>query len=64
VGASRGLKPRGKTFTLRGIKNSPPYLHEGRAFTLENTMEYFNLVLGVKLTKPEKTDLVTFFRQL
>jgi hypothetical protein len=28
--------PRGpiKTFTLRGIKDSPPYLHDGRAFTL------------------------------
>ncbi len=53
-----------KTFTLRGIKDSPPYLHDGRAFTLEDTVEFFNLVLGLKLNKQEKTDLVAFMRQL
>ena len=53
-----------KTFTLRGIKDSPPYLHDGRCLTLEDTVEFFNLVLGVKLTKQEKTDLVAFMRQL
>ena len=32
--------PRGpiKTFTLLGIKDSPPYLHDGRLFTLEDTV--------------------------
>ena len=53
-----------KTFTLRGIKDSPPYLHDGRCLTLEDTVEFFNLVLGTKLTKEEKTDLVAFMRQL
>ena len=53
-----------KTFTLRGIKDSPPYLHDGRCLTLEDTAEFFNLVLGLKLTKEEKTDLVAFMRQL
>lgn len=53
-----------KTFTLRGIKNSPPYLHDGRLLTLEDTVEFFNLVLGTKLTTPEKSDLVAFMRQL
>ena len=53
-----------KTFPLRGIKDSPPYLHDGRLLTLEDTVEFFNLVLGVKLTDPEKTDLVAFMRQL
>lgn len=53
-----------KTFTLRGIKDSPPYLHDGRAFTLEDTVEFFNLVLGLKLNPQEKTDLVAFMRQL
>ena len=53
-----------KTFTLRGIKDSPPYLHDGRCLTLEDTVEFFNLVLGTKLTKEEKTDLVAFLRQL
>lgn len=27
-----------KTFGLRGIKDSPPYLHDGRCFTLEDTV--------------------------
>jgi cytochrome c peroxidase len=53
-----------KTFTLRGIKDSPPYLHDGRCLTLEDTVEFFNLVLGTKLNQQEKTDLVAFMRQL
>jgi len=53
-----------KTFTLRGIKDSPPYMHDGRCFTLEDTVEFFNLVLELKLTKQEKADLVAFMRQL
>ena len=34
-----------KTFPLRGIKDSPPYLHDGRLLTLEDTVEFFNLIL-------------------
>ena len=47
-----------KTFPLRGIKDSPPYLHDGRCFTLEDTVEYFNLVLQLRLDAEEKKDLV------
>jgi cytochrome c peroxidase len=53
-----------KSFTLRGIKDSQPYLHDGRCLTLEDTVEFFNLVLELKLTKDEKKDLVAFMRQL
>jgi cytochrome c peroxidase len=53
-----------KTFTLRGIKDSPPYLHDGRLLTLEDTVEFFNLVLGVQLSKEEKAELVAFLRCL
>jgi cytochrome c peroxidase len=53
-----------KTFTLRGIKDSPPYLHDGRCLTLEDTVEFFNLALELKLAKQEKSDLVAFMRQL
>ena len=53
-----------KTFTLRGVKESPPYLHDGRCLTLEDTVEFFNLVLQLKLNQQEKTDLVAFMRQL
>jgi cytochrome c peroxidase len=53
-----------KTFTLRGIKDSPPYLHDGRCLTLEDTVEFFNLVLECGLTAEEKADLVAFLRCL
>ena len=49
-----------KTFPLRGIKDSPPYLHDGRLLTLEDTVEFFNLVQELKLTEQEKEDLVAF----
>ncbi len=53
-----------KTFPLRGVKDSPPYLHDGRLLTLEDTVEFFNLVMGVQLTGQEKADLVVFMRAL
>jgi cytochrome c peroxidase len=53
-----------KTFVLRGIKESPPYLHDGRLLTLEDTVEFFNLVLETKLDANEKSALVAFMRQL
>jgi cytochrome c peroxidase len=53
-----------KTFPLRGIKESPPFFHDGRLLTLEDTVEFFNLILEVKLTVEEKKDLVAFMRQL
>jgi cytochrome c peroxidase len=53
-----------KTFPLRGIKDSPPYLHDGRLLTLDDTVEFFNLVLGTKLSTEEKHDLVAFLLTL
>jgi cytochrome c peroxidase len=53
-----------KTFPLRGIKDSPPYLHDGRLLTLGDTVEFFNLVLELKLSGQEKSDLVAFMRTL
>jgi cytochrome c peroxidase len=53
-----------KTFPLRGIKDSPPYLHDGRLLTLEDVVEFFNLVQGLRLTPEEKQDLVAFLRAL
>ncbi|MCK6544487.1 cytochrome B6, partial [Myxococcota bacterium] len=53
-----------KTFPLRGIRDSPPYLHDGRLLTLDDTVELFNLVLGTRLTADEKRDVVAFLRVL
>ena len=49
-----------KTFPLRGIKESAPYIHDGRLLTLADTVEFFNLIQGLKLTEQEKQDLVAF----
>lgn len=53
-----------KTFPLRGIKDSPPYLHDGRLLTLDDTVEFFNLVLELNLNQQEKQDLVAFMKAL
>lgn len=53
-----------KTFTLRGIKDSPPYHHDGRLLTLDDTVEFFNLVLQLDLSGEEKRSLVAFMRCL
>ncbi|HEY1080886.1 MAG TPA: hypothetical protein VGE29_01405 [Prosthecobacter sp.] len=53
-----------KTFPLRGIKDSPPYLHDDRLMTLDDTVEFFNLVLGTGLSTEEKADLTAFLRTL
>jgi len=53
-----------KTFVLRGIKESPPYMHDGRLLTLEDTVEFFNQILETKLSEQEKQDLTAFMRCL
>jgi cytochrome c peroxidase len=53
-----------KTFVLRGIKDSPPYFHDGRLPTLEDTVEFFNIVGGLRLDQEEKKSLTAFLRAL
>jgi len=53
-----------KTFPLRGIKESPPYLHDGRLLTLADVVEFFNIIQGLKLTDQEKKDIVVFMQAL
>ena len=59
-------RPTGRSRPSRcgASRTSPPYLHDGRLLTLDDTVEFFNLVLGIKLTSDEKTDLVAFLRCL
>jgi cytochrome c peroxidase len=61
-----GGRPEGpiKTFSLRGIKDSPPYLHDGRLLTLEDAVIFFDLILGTGLTAGEKADLTAYLRAL
>ena len=53
-----------KTFPLRGIRETPPYLHDGRLLTLEDAIEFFNLVVQARLTEEEKKDLLAFLLAL
>jgi len=53
-----------KTFVLRGIKDSPPYLHDGRLLTLEDAVEFFAVVGGTQLSETEKKNLTAFLRAL
>jgi cytochrome c peroxidase len=59
-------RPEGpiKTFSLRGIKDTPPYFHDGRLFTLEDTVNFFDVILGTKLAAQEKSDLTAYLRAL
>ena len=47
-----------------GAEDSPPYLHDGRLLTLEDTVEFFDLLLDLQLTRAEKADIVAFLRAL
>ena len=40
------------------------YLRDRRCLTLEDTVEFFNLVLELKLTEQEKKDLAVLLRVL
>ena len=55
-------RPEGpiKTFPLRGIKDSPPYLHDDRLPTLDDAVEFFNLILELDLAKEEKEALTAY----
>jgi cytochrome c peroxidase len=53
-----------KTPVLRGIKDTPTYFHDGRLMTLDDSVEFFNLILGTKLTTQEKKHLVSFLLTL
>ncbi len=53
-----------KTFPLRGVKDSPPYLHDGRALTLHDAVQFHNVVLQLGLSDEEVDDIVAFLLTL
>jgi hypothetical protein len=53
-----------KTFALHAVNDNPPHMHDERLLTLEDTVEFFNLILGTKLEASGKQDLVAFLRAL
>ena len=57
-------RPEGpiKTPSLRGLKDSPPYCHDGRLLTIEDAVEFFNIILQTNLSAGEKHALVAYLR--
>jgi hypothetical protein len=53
-----------KDFPTARDQRITPYLHDGRLLTLKDTLEFFNLVLRLNLTSPEKKDMVAFMQVL
>jgi hypothetical protein len=49
---------------LRAERFFKPKMVNGRLLTLEDTVEFFNLVTGVKLNEQEKKALTAFMRAL
>jgi cytochrome c peroxidase len=74
---TKGEADRGKykTPTLRGVKLTAPYMHDGSLKTLEEVVEFYNqggganphldpVVRPLKLSKEELADLVAFLKAL
>lgn len=69
-----------KVPSLRNIEKTAPYMHDGRLFTLEAVMEYYNSgvvnsntldpllkangKLGIPMTEVEKTQIIAFLKTL
>lgn len=48
----------------KAVEEGVRYFHDGRLLTLDDTVEFFNLILELKLSEGEKSDLIAFLRQL
>ena len=69
-----GDKGSFKTPTLREIARTAPYMHDGTMKTLEEVIEHYDKggtpnpqldeeIFPLKLTKLEKSDLITFLKE-
>jgi len=59
-----GLRLLLTPFPQQQFNQTEPYHHDGRLLTLEDTVEFFNLVLELRLTGEEKEALTAFMRCL
>ena len=50
--------------TGTSIKDSPPFHYDGRLLTLDDSVEFYNIVPRLKLSDDEKEALVAFLRCL
>jgi CxxC motif-containing protein (DUF1111 family) len=62
--ARRTATKRYRTTPLRGLATHAPYFHDGSAATLPDVVEHYDRVLGLRLHKRQKNDLVEFLKSL
>jgi len=62
--AARTANKKYRTTPLRGLWQHPPYFHNGSAKTLLDVVNHYNRVLALKLTDPQKRDLVEYLKTL
>lgn len=52
------------TPTLLSVKNTPPYMHDGRFATLTEVVEWFNVEYSLELKKKEQEELVAYLNTI
>jgi protoporphyrinogen oxidase len=53
-----------RTSPLRGVRQRPPYFHDGRAADLLAVVNHYDKLLPLGLTAAQKTDLVEYLKSL
>jgi cytochrome c peroxidase len=62
--AERSATKLYRTTPLRALWQHPPYFHDGSAPDLRAVVEHYDELLGLKLNKHEKADLVEFLKSI
>ncbi|HEX5058335.1 MAG TPA: hypothetical protein VFV99_03200 [Kofleriaceae bacterium] len=62
--ATRSATKLYRTTPLRALWQHPPYFHDGSAKTLEDVVDHYARVLGLRLADCDKSDLVAFLKTI
>ena len=62
--ALRTANKQYRTTPLRALWQHPPYFHDGSAATLVNVVDHYDRVLMLRLSAPQKRDLVEYLKSL
>jgi mono/diheme cytochrome c family protein len=62
--ADRTTTGQYRTTPLRALWQHAPYFHDGRATTLGEVVEHYNIELNLELTDQQKLDLVEFLKSI
>jgi cytochrome c5 len=62
--ATRSATKLYRTTPLRALWQHPPYFHDGSAGTLEDVVDHYASVLGLRLADCDKRDLVEFLKSI